>query len=263
MIRTYIPRLLRLARGLLSSPLSTFIEVAVKCTSHYRVHGGPFNGMIFHSPTLPMLLGTYEMETHPAIVRIRDFEIDRVINIGAAVGFYAIGFARLFPRAAIHTFEVQTSFRAMMEDNEIRNSMPDRIIPQGLCTITDVDRLTGSPGLSVVVIDVEGAELELLDPAKAPSLAQSLVFVELHDIHIPGCTDTIRGRFRETHEIQEFFTSERLLPDFPFHWMTSALLGWIPGYHKALVASMSEFRPGPQNWFLMLPKERSYQKVDA
>ena len=151
----------------------------------------------------------------------------------------------------------------MMEENEIRNSMPDRIIPHGLCTITDVKRLTGSPGLSVVVIDVEGAEVELLDPAKAPSLAQSIVFVELHDIHLPGCTATIRERFHATHEIQEYSSAERKLPAFPVHWMRAALLRWIPGYQKALVASMGESRPGPQNWFLMLPKKPSEQKVAA
>lgn len=210
-----------------------------------------------------MLLGTYEMETHPAIERIRGFAIDKVINIGAAAGFYAIGFARLFPRASIHAFEAESCFQAMMEQNEIRNSMPDRIVPYGLCTITDVDRLTGTPGLSVVVIDVEGAEVELLDPAKAPSLLQSIVFVELHDIHLPGCTGTIRERFRETHDIQEYFSSERQLPTFPFPWMTAAVLRWIPGYQKALVTSMGESRPGPQNWFLMLPKKPSDQKVAA
>ena len=262
-MQTYLPALRRLAHGLLRSPLSTFIEVAVKCTSNYRVHGGPFKGMIFHSPTLPMLMGTYEMETRPAIERIRDFEIDRVINIGAAAGFYAIGFARLFPRADIHAFEAEACFQTMMEQNETRNSMPDRILPCGRCTITDVARLTDSPGLTIVVIDVEGAEVELLDPVKAPSLAQSLVFVELHDIHLPGCTDTIRERFHETHDIQEYFSAERKLPAFPFHWMTVALLRWIPGYQKALVASMGESRPGPQNWFLMLPKKSSDQKAAA
>lgn len=262
-MRTYIPELRRIAHGFLRSPLSMCIEVAVKCTSHYRVQGGPFKGMVFHSPTLPMLLGTYEMETAPAIERIREFGIAKVINIGAAAGFYAIGFARLFPQASIHAFESEACLQAMMEDNEIRNAIPDRIVSHGLCTITDVERLAGSPGLSVVVIDVEGAELELLDPVKAPSLAQSLVFVELHDIHLPGCTDTIRERFRETHEIQEYFSADRQLPAFPFHWMRAALLRWIPGYQKALVASMGESRPGPQNWFLMLPKEPTDQKAAA
>ena len=254
MAENYIPALRRLAGGFLRSPLSTSVEIAVKCISRYKVQAGPFKGMIFHSPTLPMLLGTYEMETYPAIERLRGFKMSRVINIGAAAGFYAVGFARIFPDAIINAFEAEEAFAAMMHQNAMRNSVRDRIIWEGFCTVSDVARLTGLSGLSLIVIDVEGAEMELLDPAKAPGLKKSLVFVELHDIHLAGCTDTIRERFRETHEIQEFFTSERTLSGFPFSWMTAPPLRWIPGYRRALLDSMSESRPGPQNWFLMIPK---------
>ena len=254
MSESYIPALRRLATGFLRTPLSIAIEVAVKCISHYRVQAGPFKGMIFHSPTLPMLMGTYEMETYPAIERLHNCQVKRVINIGAAAGFYAIGFARLFPDATVDAFETEAAFAEMMHQNAIRNCVRERIVSSGICTVLDVARLTDLPGLSLIAIDVEGAEVELLDPVKAPGLKDSLVFVELHDIHLPGCTDTIRERFSETHEIQEFFTLERKLSAFPFHWMKAPPLLWIRSYRKALVESMTESRPGPQNWFLMIPK---------
>jgi len=254
MANSYIPALSRIARGLLHCPVPTAIEVAVKCLSRYRVQRGPFKGMIFHSPTLPMLLGTYEMETCQAIDHIRDFAVRRVINIGAAAGFYAIGFARLFPNSTIHAFEMEAGFAEMMHQNAARNSVQDRIISRGTCTVMDLAQLTAPAGLSLVVIDVEGAELDLLDPAKAPGLEESLVFVELHDIHFEGCAKTIRARFSGTHEIHEFFTKDRNLGDFPFFWMTVPPLAWIPRYRRALLDCMGESRPGPQNWFLMIPK---------
>jgi len=257
MANTYIPALRRIASGFLRFPLPTSIEVAVKCLSRYRVQGGPFKGMIYHSPTLPMLLGTYEMETYQAIEHIRNFEVKRVINIGAAAGFYAIGFARLFPNSTIHAFEMVAEFAEMMRQNAARNSVLDHIISRGICTVTDLAQLTESPGLSLVVIDVEGAELDLLDMVKAPGLEDSLVFVELHDIHQPGCAENIRDRFRETHDIHEFFTRGRELGEFPFFWMKVPPLAWIPRYRKALVDCMGESRPGPQNWFLMIPKDIS------
>jgi hypothetical protein len=53
-----------------------------------------------------------------------------------------------------------------------------------------------------VIIDCEGAELEILDPALAPNLDYATILVETHDCIREGIANTLVDRFRDTHSIQ-------------------------------------------------------------
>ncbi len=74
------------------------------------VQGGPFRGMTYlaassESCHIPKLLGCYEIELHPAIERAAARSYARVLNIGSAEGYYAIGLARRLPGARVGAFD--------------------------------------------------------------------------------------------------------------------------------------------------------------
>ncbi len=93
-------------------------------------------------------------------------------------------------------------------------------------------------------MDVEGAELDLLDPERVPGLRDAEIVVELHDHLVPGIGETLGRRSAPTHEVQLVLGEQSRLEQFP-------LSGWLwrtpPGRALALEA-MQERRPERQDW---------------
>jgi hypothetical protein len=75
------------------------------------VSGGPFDGM--RLPDIDSwgqdrgskLLSFYEQELHPTIREIIDWGPDKIINVGCAEGYYAVGLARLSPNALVVAYD--------------------------------------------------------------------------------------------------------------------------------------------------------------
>jgi hypothetical protein len=68
----------------------------------------------------------------------------------------------------------------------------------------------------LVLCDIEGAEKDLLDPDVAPSLKGMDLIVESHECLLPGITQLLLNRFKDTHQItlvQD--NSQRQLQDAP------------------------------------------------
>lgn len=245
----------RLVHRLLAAPGATALEVAVKLYSQRRVVWGPFKGMRFRSAPLCMLLGTYEMELHPVFRELKSCQFDQIASIGAAEGYYAVGMAQLWPRARVVAFEAQEYLRRAISKNAASNSVADRIAVSGVCEVGDVKRLTEQAPGQLVMMDVEGGEMDLLDLTEAPGLRDCPIIVELHDLFGEACSSTIRERFSASHTIREYPTTVRTLACFPiraFHWGVMQRLAWCK---NAIEASMKE-RLGPQTWFLMIPRTR-------
>ena len=63
-----------------------------------RVLSGPFKGMRYtdlnyHGVRFPQILGTYEKEIHETLNRFLQLKFDLIVVVGAAEGFYPVGFA--------------------------------------------------------------------------------------------------------------------------------------------------------------------------
>ena len=58
----------------------------------------------------------------------------------------------------------------------------------------------------LVLCDIEGAEQELLNPELAPALKVMDIIVESHECLIPGITQVLVDRFKETHQITLLFS---------------------------------------------------------
>ncbi|MDP1889393.1 MAG: hypothetical protein Q8K55_00760 [Gemmatimonadaceae bacterium] len=172
-----------------------------------RVAAGPFAGLRLLAQVPgdcegPVLLGAFECETHAWLERefARGWTV--AVNIGSAAGFYSTGMAMRLPAATVHAFEMDPVWQEATRRSAEHNGVASRVQVHGTA---DVPALAAIPipanEGALVVSDCEGAERELLDPARVPWLAHSALCVELHDFAAPGATDILRARFAATHDL--------------------------------------------------------------
>jgi hypothetical protein len=161
----------------------------------------------------------------------------RVINVGTAEGYFAVGLARALPEATVLAFEIDEATRAQCVELAEANGVAERIEFRGECTVADLERL-GS-GDSVVLCDCEGCELELVDPARVPALRTWELLVELHDFVDPAISSAVPARFGEGHRVE-------LIPSRPRQDESVPELADLGPAERQLL--LSERRPAPMEW---------------
>jgi hypothetical protein len=162
-----------------------------------------------------MLLGTYECELHPAVETICGAGCDRIVDIGAAEGYYAVGMALRNPGVPLVGFEMNASVRYYLRRLARRNGVRPRIKILGECTPAALETALAGAERPAVICDCEGAEDLLLDPVRVPSLGGALILVETHEGMVDGVEDHLRERFAATHEIEFIRSRARTLDDLP------------------------------------------------
>jgi hypothetical protein len=211
-----------------------------------KVAGGPFAGMNYlpsaaGSELCPKLLGTYEMELWPAIRQALANPYDLVVDAGAAEGYYAVGLAMRIPSARVVSFEINEWARQLQSELAARNGVSSRLEIRGQCTPKELNTALADCRRALLVCDVEGAEMELLDPQAVANVAKADILVELHDGHRAFVSRHIRQRFKD-RRIEEFRRRNRQMEDFPVGVQLD---------EKDKLAAMWENRPLRQNWFWM------------
>ena len=56
-------------------------------------------------------------------------------------------------------------------------------------------------GRTLIIVDAEGAEVDVLDPVQAPGLLNADILVELHDFLRPEATEQMLARFVEREQV--------------------------------------------------------------
>lgn len=144
----------------------------------------------------PKLAGTYEKELHPLIEEIALSDYRRVVNVGSAEGYYAVGLARRLERATVFACDIDESARTACKQLAQINGLADRVI------VTDrYPSVSQSRAKTLFVVDCEGCEREMLDPARIPELQDADVLVELHEFLDPEIASSLAARFMSTHDI--------------------------------------------------------------
>jgi predicted RNA methylase len=218
---------------------------------------GPFHGMKYvheaqGSCLPPKLLGCYERELHPVFEAYRAEPLDLVIDIGAAEGYYAVGvlFAGIAQKSI--AYEAMPEGANLLREVARRNGVENRVTVKGFCLPEDLQaELAAAPNRTLVIVDAEGAEDVLLDPARVPAIKNASVLVELHDCYIPGVTDRIRERFSETHTIIRFDQRDRVIDE---NLCQTWLVRQLPAKYRLEI--LCEKRPIPMHWFWMRPTPR-------
>ena len=152
------------------------------------------------------------------------------------------------PRVKIYAFDIDPKAHVLCRDNAERNAVLDQICFREECTASELEKVID--GKTLVVCDCEGFEAEILDPAATPGLERCDILVELHDLIIPGVSELIYGRFKDSHEIQFYTESERDPESYP------ALHG-LKDFEASL--AMNEKRGGRMQWAFL----ESRKQIDA
>ncbi len=232
-------------------PADTLLRAVLWRACGGAVFAGPFRGLrLAPRPFLPHLLGCYERELHPQLDRLCSVPWRRVVNVGGGNGFYVAGLGRRVPGADLVVFELSAEARAVIAATLARNGLAARTTLHGAATPENLEVALHDADPTLVVMDVEGAELDLTDPVRVPSLARTTMLIETHDVLRAGCRDAIVARYRATHRISEIPTEPRTLADFPSE-LAPRLRAWMPG--RAL-AAVQEWRGGPQVWLVLEPR---------
>ncbi|MDB6174718.1 MAG: hypothetical protein JWL59_4029 [Chthoniobacteraceae bacterium] len=218
--------------------------------AHIRVLAGPFAGMKYFNRTgwgalTSRWVGTYEMELRDWVHAIVERRYDRIIDLGCAEGYYAVGFARSLPATQVYAFDIDYFSRRSCGLLAKLNESEKRVTIGGLCTPVLLNGLIAKNTL--VFCDVEGNELDLLDPAKCPALVQADILVEVHQNGQHPALEVealLRERFHPTHEIAKREAVSRQVANFD-----ASIVRALPG--DQLLETADEERHDGRIWLKM------------
>ncbi|CAN5673937.1 hypothetical protein BH10CYA1_BH10CYA1_55030 [soil metagenome] len=187
------------------------------------VAAGPFFGMRYieesvGSALYPKLLGTYEMELHAIIEKLCTQKYEYIIDVGAAEGYYAVGMAIRCPRAKIVAYESEQRGRSLLQKLAELNGDEEKIEIHGTCDLDILHQQLEKIGTSktLIVMDVEGYEIDLLDPERVPGLKRCSMLVEIHDGRELGpIGKALEDRFKSSHRIESVWSRPRYRDDLP------------------------------------------------
>lgn len=213
-----------------------------------RIWGGPFAGMEYvaqatEGTLIARLLGTYESELHPHLAAFAADGLDCVVDVGCAEGYYAVGLARMMSDVRVHAYDISETARAACVDLAARNGVSDRVEVGGEFRPTDFEAFAGRRVL--VIVDAEGAEVDILQPALSPALARMNLIVETHDLYRRGALATMMERFSNTHDIVRVDQQPK----------TFEMPAWLQRLsHLDQLLAVWEWRAQPTPWLVMRPK---------
>lgn len=212
-----------------------------------RVLHGPFRGMAYRpvswgSALPPKLLGSYEEPIHDWIEAAVAADYRAIANLGCAEGYYAVGFALRSPGTRVVAFDpVEPALEVAREIADLNGVSVD-FRPER-CTTETLQQLA-TPG-TLLVVDIEGGEFELLDPAACAQLTRVDLIVEAHDCFRPGITDALIDRFWSTHSIE-------IRMDTPFRRGRYPLPASCPQGPEFVERLHDELRPAGMRWLRLL-----------
>jgi hypothetical protein len=248
-VRLRIARLLR-AWHLINEDRYVWIRLT---KFNFIVQRGPFAGMSYHSggcggSMAAKLLGSYEYELHNSVAALLHHDFDKVINIGCAEGYYAVGLARSKPNTRVFAYEMDVSQRRRVSWLATTNGVLDQLTLLGTCSEELlIENLKGSREI-LMVCDVEGAELDLLKLDNFPTNCRTWLVVECHKVNGRWTSEELIARFGDSHFIERIDYQPETRAE-SFKWLLDH------GFERSdLPLAILDRREPEQHWLVMFPR---------
>jgi hypothetical protein len=168
------------------------------------VSSGPFTGLSYPierireiDAPIAKLTGTYESDLHPVISEALVRKPRVFVDIGAADGYYAVGFAKA---SGVETHGFELSPRARQLCAEVSHLNGASISLHGGATSSRLRSLPLTNGF--VLSDCEGAEADIFDKRVIAALHSTLVVIEVHEWACAGVEALLAERFDASHDAE-------------------------------------------------------------
>ncbi len=221
---------------------------------------GPFKGLKLTADSFwsgsshgAMILGLYEQEVLHILSSISPRR--RVlINLGAGDGYYSVGalVGDLFDTS--YCFEIDQKGREIILANAELNNVVDRVKILGEASANFYEEIEISDlNKSVLLVDIEGGEYDILNRETFRVFDQSPIIVELHEWYPDAATrvSQLKAAAADTHSVQEFKMGSRDLSSFSELRALNDDDRWL---------LCSEGRPYVMRWLFFEPKIQKSQK---
>jgi hypothetical protein len=168
------------------------------------VDRGIFVGMKIHPQAswgvdqFTILSGQYECELYDIIRDLSAKKYDAFLDVGCANGFYAVGVAMISRECEVIAYDIDERARRTTALNAELNGVSDRIAIRSSADHFELSKAISRYGSVFILVDIEGGELELLDPSKCPELRGCDLLIEVHG-RTDEVAEVLRQRFSHTH----------------------------------------------------------------
>ncbi len=169
---------------------------------------GPFVGLrypegrkAYGSSFSPKIIGSYEECLHYPIASLVNVDYDEIHDIGCAEGYYLGGLSMMFPNAKVFGYDISSEAVELAQRLIDENGLTSTAV-----TVRDVkpDFWATFPGekRTLIICDIEGAELELFDESAARKLENADLIIELHDFLDGRIKPALLEAFELTHDVE-------------------------------------------------------------
>ena len=228
-------------------------QLSARWSTQYgtTVCAGPFQGMRYHDFTveprcLPRILGTYEAELHELLQQFPHRGYKKLLNIGCSSGYYAVGLARLIPGMRVNAYDIEAEACHAASALARLNGVADRVcVEQKLFEPAHFSAT--ADGATLVFMDIEGAEDDLLNEQAIAGLLHTDILLEIHECYVPGLMHKLTSRFQPSHDVE-------IVERRNFNLLLPEQLGEWSDFDRSL--AVCEFRTGPTPWMWARAKTR-------
>lgn len=216
---------------------------------------GPFKGLKLQNDAHwgmadrgSMILGFYEQEILKELSKIQRKKY--FIDLGAADGYYGVGVLVNSIFDISYCYEITEKGRKTISDNALLNGVADRVVIKGEATRNFFQEIPAEAlDDSVMLIDIEGAEFDLMSKEAFSAFKNSTIFIEIHD-WVESAAEKIRlliDQSSATHTLLEIATSSRDLSSYRELRSMNDSDRWL---------LCSEGRPRLMTWFKFTPIQK-------
>jgi Methyltransferase domain len=223
-----------------------------------EVLSGFFKGMKYPafiaagSALFPKFLGSYEYELQECMQKLSKNNYLKIVDVGCAEGFYAVGLALRFPDAHIIAFDTDETALSLCGKMAEENGVLNRMTLEKTCTSQTFNHLDLTDR-TLVICDCEGFEVELFNVGNVQFFKNADLVIELHPFQVANVKKTLFEIFKHTHAISYISSFDNSRKRFDF----ARELRHFAEFDQ--LKAVEEGRPMTMEWMIALaPNENEH-----